>query len=100
MNQAADIHGARDLSHAGRLRWRACRQLNIDGTSDARSATLANVIMELAAKGERAQLLQWALEAVSQSEGLARFFRLQLLLLLLNPNRAPLDPAVMAARLG
>jgi hypothetical protein len=44
----------------------ACGQLNIDGTSDARSATLANVIMDLAAEGERERLLQRALEAMSQ----------------------------------
>jgi hypothetical protein len=46
----------------------ACRQLNIDCAKDARSAALANVLMELAAEGERDRLLQRALEAMNKTQ--------------------------------
>lgn len=42
----------------------ACERLDIDGTSDPRSAKLANIIIELAAKGERELLIARALDLV------------------------------------
>jgi hypothetical protein len=39
-----------------------CLQLKIDGTIDPRSSKIANIIMDLAAKGEREQLAERTLE--------------------------------------
>jgi hypothetical protein len=39
-----------------------CLQLKIDGTTDPRSSNIANIIMDLAAKGERERLAERTLE--------------------------------------
>jgi hypothetical protein len=44
-------------------------KLRIDGTSDPRSSKLANMIMDLAAKGEREQLAERSLK-IAKDEGL------------------------------
>jgi hypothetical protein len=45
-----------------------CFQLKIDGTTDPRSSNIANIIMDLAAKGERERLAERALE-IATSQG-------------------------------
>ena len=45
-----------------------CFQLKIDGTTDPRSSKIANIIMDLAAKGERERLAERTLE-IATSQG-------------------------------